>query len=77
LVYQINEGGRRLLFVVQERTKESFAQFFRKLKVDNCQRIASVVSDMANLTMKKACGFKLYNVAEVAILHTPRKLPTP
>ncbi|MEY2726228.1 MAG: hypothetical protein RLZZ458_2095, partial [Planctomycetota bacterium] len=61
-VYQINEGGRRLLFVAQERTKESLAQFFRILKADNCK---------AKLTMKKAYGFKSYNVAEVALLHTP------
>ena len=46
LVYQINEGGRRLLFVAQERTKESLAQFFRMLKADKCQRIEYVVSDM-------------------------------
>ena len=46
LVYQINEGGRRLLFVAQERTKESLAQFFRMLKADNCQRVEYVVSDM-------------------------------
>jgi hypothetical protein len=25
-------------------------------------------------TMKKACGFKSYNVAEVVLLHTPGKL---
>ena len=46
LVYQINEGGRRLLFVAQDRTKESLAQFFRMLKADNCQRVEYVVSDM-------------------------------
>jgi transposase len=46
LVYQINEGGRRLLFVAQERTKEYLAQFFRILKADNCKRIEYVVSDM-------------------------------
>ena len=46
LVYQINESGRRLLFVAQERTKESLAQFFRILKADNCKRIEYVVSDM-------------------------------
>ena len=46
LVYQINDEGRRLLFVAQERTKESLAQFFRLLKADNCSRIESVVSDM-------------------------------
>jgi len=31
----------------------------------------------AKLTMKKAYGFKSYNVAEVALLHTLGKLPTP
>jgi hypothetical protein len=31
----------------------------------------------AKLTMKKACGFKSYHVAEVALLHTRGKLPTP
>jgi transposase len=46
LVYQINEGGRRLLFVAQERTKGSLAQFFRILKADNCKRIEYVVSAM-------------------------------
>jgi hypothetical protein len=44
LVYQINEGGRRLLFVAQDRTKESLAQFFRLLKADNCRRIEYGVS---------------------------------
>ncbi|MEY2726875.1 MAG: hypothetical protein RLZZ458_2742, partial [Planctomycetota bacterium] len=45
LVYQINEGGRRLLFVPQERTKESLAQFFRLMRTENCRRIEYVVSD--------------------------------
>ncbi len=45
-MYQINEGGRCLLFVAQERTKESLAQFFRLLRADNCRRIGYVVSDM-------------------------------
>jgi hypothetical protein len=31
----------------------------------------------AKLTMKKAYGFKSFNVAEVALLHTLGKLPTP
>ena len=46
MVYQINEGGRRLLFVAQERTKESLAQFFRMLKADNWKQIEYVVSDI-------------------------------
>jgi hypothetical protein len=44
LLYQINEGGRRRLFVALERTKESLAQFFRLLKADNGRRIEYVVS---------------------------------
>jgi transposase len=31
----------------------------------------------AKLPMKKAYGFKSYNVAEVALRHTPGKLPPP
>jgi hypothetical protein len=46
LVSQIDEGGRHLLFVAQERTKESLDQFFRILKADNGK---------AKLTIKKAC----------------------
>ena len=68
LVYHTNDEARGVLFVAQERTKESIDRFFRILKADNCK---------AKLTMKKACGFKSYNVAEVALLHTPGKLPTP
>jgi len=34
------------------------------------------MSGKAKLTMKKAYGFKSYNVAEVALLHTLGTLPT-
>lgn len=46
LVYQINEGGRRLLFVAQERTRDVLVQFVRMLKADNFQRVEYVASDM-------------------------------
>lgn len=46
LVYQIDAGCQRLLWVGKERTTESFAQFFALFGQDRCQRIEFVCSDM-------------------------------
>ena len=46
LVYQIDGGCQRLLWVGKERTTESFAQFFALFGQDRCQRIEFVCSDM-------------------------------
>ena len=43
---------------------------------DNYKRVECVVTGKEKLKMKKICGFKSYNVAEVALPHTLGKLPT-
>ena len=44
---------------------------------DNYKRVECVVTGKEKLKMKKICGLKSYNVAEVALLHTPGKLLAP
>lgn len=46
LVYQINAGSRRLLWIGKERTKKSFRQFFDKLGKERSHKIQFVCSDM-------------------------------
>ncbi len=46
LVYQIDQGSRRLLSVTRERTVKSFLYFFRTLGKDNIKSIKYVCSDM-------------------------------
>lgn len=46
LVYQIDEGRRRLLFIARERTKAALEQFFDLLTTEQLQRLKFVVSDM-------------------------------
>lgn len=46
LVYQINSGCIRLLWISKDRTVESFAAFFDKLGVQRSARIEHVCSDM-------------------------------
>ena len=46
LVYQINEGSRRLLYVARNRTVKSILGFFRMFGVDRSSRIRYVCSDM-------------------------------
>jgi transposase len=46
LVYQIEAGCTRLLWVGQERTKESFARFFVTIGKQLCAKIEFVCSDM-------------------------------
>lgn len=46
LVYQINSGGIRLLWIGKERTKESFNKFFDFLGPERCKNIEYVCSDM-------------------------------
>lgn len=46
LVYQIDEGCRRLLYVAEERTVKSLLGFFRKLGPELSSQIRYVCSDM-------------------------------
>lgn len=46
LVYQIEAGYTRLLWVGQERTKESFAKFFSIIGKPLCEKVEFVCSDM-------------------------------
>ena len=46
LVYQIEAGCTRLLWVGQERTKESFAKFFAMIGQQLCEKVEFVCSDM-------------------------------
>ncbi|MFJ1261060.1 transposase, partial [Cupriavidus sp. CuC1] len=46
LVYQIEAGCTRLLWVGQERTKASFAKFFAMIGKQVCEKVEFVCSDM-------------------------------
>jgi transposase len=46
LVYQINEGIRRLLFVGQKRTAKTLLRFFREFGKKRCSQLEFVCSDM-------------------------------
>ncbi len=46
LVYQIDAGLRRLLFVGQRRTAKTLLRFFRELGKERCARLQFVCSDM-------------------------------
>lgn len=46
LVYQIDEGSKRLLWIGIERTKKSFEGFFRMLGEERCAALKFVCSDM-------------------------------
>lgn len=46
LVYQIDEGKRRLLWMGKDRTKKSFEAFFDMLGNERCKQITVVCSDM-------------------------------
>lgn len=46
LVYQIDEGRKRLLFIAQERTKEALHRFFDLLTPEQIAALKFVVSDM-------------------------------
>lgn len=46
LVYQIDEGHKRLLFIARERTKAALEQFFDLLSTEQLQQLKFVVSDM-------------------------------
>lgn len=60
LVYQINEGSRRLLYVAKDRTVKSMLGFFRMLGAEGSSRIKYVCSDMwkpyLKVIAKKAPG---------------------
>lgn len=46
LVYQIDEGRKRLLFIAQERTKEALHGFFDLMRPEQISGLKFVVSDM-------------------------------
>ena len=46
LVYQINNGTKRLLFVAKDRTKESLNSFFDEFGKDRSEKIQYVCTDM-------------------------------
>lgn len=46
LVYQLDEGRKRLLYVTKERTRSSLEGFFDLLGEDGCHSLQYVVSDM-------------------------------
>ena len=52
LVYQIDEGCRRLLWVGQHRTAKSFLRFFRMLGKDRSAKLQYVCSDMWSAYLK-------------------------
>nr|WP_246089455.1 ISL3 family transposase [Paraburkholderia guartelaensis] len=62
LVYQIEAGCTRLLWVGQQRTKESFSKFFAMLGQQLCETVEFVCSDM----------WKPY--LEMVALHCPNAL---
>jgi transposase len=60
LVYQINEGAKRLLWIAENRTEESLRHFFRTLTERTCQGIRFAASDMwrpyLNVIREQASG---------------------
>jgi len=52
LVYQIDEGRRRLLHVAEGRTVKSFLRFFKMLGKERCAAIRFVCSDMWQAYLK-------------------------
>jgi transposase len=46
LVYQINEGARRLLYVAMDRTEDTLRRFFEARGTEWCRKIRFVCSDM-------------------------------
>ena len=52
LVYQINAGFIRLLWIGRERTEETFSKFFDMLGEERCQNIEYVCSDMWKAFLK-------------------------
>src|SRR5262245_53344629 len=89
LVYQIDIGVIRLLWVGKERTIESFQGFFTAMGQEVTSKICFVCSDMwepyvklirdnkAKVTMRKSYGFRTYRVLELALYHSLGKLPEP
>jgi transposase len=60
LVYQIDVGAKRLLWIGQERTAKSFLRFFRMLGKERSQQLKFICSDMwkayLKVIAKKAAG---------------------
>ena len=46
LVYQIDDGRKRLLWIGKDRTTKSFLRFFRMLGKERCSKLKFVCSDM-------------------------------
>ena len=52
VVYQLDEGKKRLLYLGKNRTVKSLLKFFRELGVDRAQKIKYVCSDMWKAYLK-------------------------
>jgi transposase len=52
LVYQLDEGGKRLLWIAKERTEESLRGFFRMLGKKRAAKIRFICSDMWRAYLK-------------------------
>lgn len=55
LVYQLDEGNKRLLHVAQKRTVRSLLSFFRMLGKERSARIQYICSDMWKAYLKVVC----------------------
>jgi transposase len=66
VVYQIDKGSRRLLWVARERTKKSFSSFFDMLGEERSRGIQFVASDMWKpyLSVTKARAVNALNVLD-------------
>ena len=66
LVYQIDKGCRRLLYVAKDRKEESLREFFRWFSPDRAQAIRFVCSDMWKpyLNIIKECAPNALNVLD-------------
>jgi len=67
VVYQIDEGSRRLLWVGRDRTKATLRKFFKMFG-----QTLGVVEGMnanAKLAIRKARGFRTYEALETALYH--------
>lgn len=85
LVYQIDNHCKRLLWIGQDRTEETFNLFFEVFGTEFCAGIRFICSDMwkpylnakVKLTLKRSYGFRTENAREVTLYHALEKLPEP
>ena len=81
LVYQINPGCVRLLWMGLERTEFSFNEFFdvlaERAKKAYSSGIVEGLNNKVKLTMRKSYGFRTFKAIEIALYHSLGKLPEP